>query len=298
MKDYFVWLLKTLTLIVIVLVLIPVMIGAIFGSLESDFNPIAGHNKNIVAVVEVTGVIESAREIVEQLHKQVADKDVKGVVLRINSPGGAVAPSQEIFSAVMKLKAQKPIVASMGNMAASGGLYSAVGASKVFCQPGTLTGSIGVIMNLPNFHDLAEKVGFKMMTIKSGKFKDVGNSFREMAPEEKELLEATINKVQDDFVNAVATGRGMEAAKVREFADGRVIIGTQAKELNLVDGFGDVYDAARAVFDLRGEPLAADEAPELVYPMDKLSQVRKFFDSISWIPRIFSRSLELQYLMP
>jgi protease-4 len=296
MKQYFLWLFKTLSLIVIFLVLIPLCIGALLMSGDSDIAAL-GSGRNKVAVIEVVGVIESSKEIVEQLYKQIEDDHIAGIVLRINSPGGAVAPSQEIHAAVEKLKLKKPIVASMGSVAASGGLYAAVGASKVFAQPGTMTGSIGVVMNLPNFSKIAETVGFEMVTVKSGKFKDVGNSFRDMQPEERALLEQMINAVQDDFVAAVARGRGIEEARVREFADGRIIVGSQAKSLKLIDAYGDVYDAARAVFELKGAPLAAEEQPTLIYSLDRFSGVRKFFDSVTSLPKLLSRTVELQYLM-
>jgi protease-4 len=296
MKQYFLWLFKVLSLVIIFFVLIPVLVGAAFLGGDAELAKLNSGSKR-VAVVEVTGVIESAKEIVEQLHEQIEDSRIEGIVLRVNSPGGAVAPSQEIHAAVERLKAKKPIVASMGSVAASGGLYAAVAASKVYCQPGTMTGSIGVVMNIPNFRKIAENIGFEMVTVKSGKFKDVGNSFREMSSEEKVFLEQMIDRVQDDFVGAVVKGRGLDEAKVREFADGRIIVGSQAKELKLVDGFGDVYDAARAVFELKGTPLAENEQPTLIYALDPLNHVRKFFDSIMRLPNLLNNSVELRYLM-
>lgn len=297
MKQYFLWLAKLITLVLIFLVFVPMVLGVMILATQKEIGSVSVQGDKLVAVVELTGMIESGKEIVEELHKQANDDKVKGIVLRINSPGGAVGPSQDIYSAVLKLKKKKPIVASMGALAASGGLYSAVAASKIYAQPGTLTGSIGVVMQLPNFTKIAEKVGFEMVTVKSGKFKDVGNSFREMTPDERAFLESTIQRVQDDFVTAVASGRNLSEEQVRRFADGRVIIGSQAKELKLIDEFGDVYDAARAVFDLLNEPLKTEEEPTLFYPMDKFGQFRKIFQSLS-IPSLFSRSMELRYVMP
>ncbi|MBN8550869.1 MAG: signal peptide peptidase SppA [Deltaproteobacteria bacterium] len=298
MKQYFVWLAKLLTLVVIFFVVVPLLMGGVLLATQKEMGSVSPEGDKLVAVIELNGIIESGKDIVEELHKQAADDKVKGIVLRINSPGGAVGPSQDIFSTVLKLKKKKPIVASMGSLAASGGLYSALGASKIYAQPGTLTGSIGVIMQLPNFTKIADKVGFEMVTVKSGKFKDVGNSFREMTPEDRAFLENTIARVQDEFVQAVATGRNLSVEKVRTFADGRVILGSQAKELKLIDEIGDVYDAARAVFDLRNEPLKSEEEPNIFYPMDKFGQFKRFFESISSIPQLFSRSMELRYMMP
>lgn len=299
MKQYFLWLAKLITIVFIFFVVVPLVLGAMVVATQKEIGTASvPEGEKLVAVIELTGIIESGKEVVEQLYKQASDDKVKGIVLRINSPGGAVGPSQDIYTAVMKLKKKKPIVASMGALAASGGLYSAVGASKIFAQPGTLTGSIGVIMQLPNFTKIAEKVGFEMVTVKSGKFKDVGNSFREMTPEDRAFLEATIARVQDDFVKAVATGRNLSEQQVRTFADGRVIVGSQAKELKLIDEFGDVYDAARAVFDIIKEPLKTDEEPTLFYPLDKFGQFRRLFESFSSIPQLFSRSMELRYVMP
>lgn len=297
-KQYILWLLKLITIVVIFVFVIPILLAASLGAGSGELSVADKQSGKLVAVIELVGIIDSSKDILENLYEQIADKDVAAVVLRINSPGGAVGPSQDIYSAVMKLKQQKPIVASMGAVAASGGLYSAVGASKVYCQPGTLTGSLGVIMNLPNFHRIAEKIGFEMMTVKSGKFKDVGNSFREMTEEERAFLQATIERVEEDFVQAVAKGRGLAVENVREFADGRVILGSQAKELKLVDDFGDVYDAARVALELSGVPLAAGEMPKLYYPMDKLSQVKRLFNAVDSLPNIFSSSMELKYLMP
>jgi len=298
MMQYFVWLAKLLTLVVIFFVVVPLLLGAMVIATQKEIGTVSPRGDKLVAVIELTGMLESGKEIVEELYKQASDDKVKGIVLRINSPGGAVAPSQDIYGAVMKLKKKKPIVASMGALAASGGLYSAIGASKVYAQPGTLTGSIGVIMQLPNFTKIAEKIGFEMVTVKSGKFKDVGNSFREMTEEDRAFLEETIQRVHTDFVKAVAEGRNLSEQEVRTFADGRVIIGSQAKELKLIDAFGDVHDAARSVFDILNEPLKTDEEPTIFYPMDKFGQFRKIFEVISAVPTLFSRSIELRYVMP
>ena len=264
-KNYFLWLFKFITVIIVILFVIPVIIAGIGAAVGSD----AKVGGNRVAVVELSGAIYESKDTLDQLYAQVNSKSIDGVVLRIDSPGGAVGPSQEIYETVKKLKKRKPIVVSMGSVAASGGLYSALGASKIFAQPGTLTGSIGVIMELPNVKGVAEKVGFSMNTIKSGALKDTGNMFRDMSEAEKEYLEKVAGQTHLDFIRAVMEGRSLNLDQVKSFADGRVIIGREAKELGLVDEMGDVYDAAREIYKLLGKPLADDADPKLYYPQDK-----------------------------
>ena len=281
MKEYFLWLAKFLTSIVVLVVLVPLALVATVAAVgqivsgETSGQPTKNPKKS-VAILELTGVIENSKDVIEQLYKQVKNDKVRGIVLRINSPGGAVGPSQEIYDTIKKLRAKKPIVASMDAVAASGGFYVAMGASKVYANPGTLTGSIGVIMQLPNFQKVADWAGVQMVTIKSGALKDVGNSFREMTPPEREFLEKTVHEVYEQFLTAVSESRGIDKDKARAFADGRVILGSQALELGLIDGFGGVYEAARAVFKELGEPLGDDEMPELVYPTER-------FKNLEWL---------------
>jgi len=297
MREYFIWLTKFITKLVIFFLIVPFSLFAIFFAAASSMDSSVPNDKRSVAVLELTGTIKDSKDVLEQLYKQAANDKVKGIVLRVDSPGGAIAPSQEIYSAVKTLKAKKPIVVSMGSVAASGGLYVSLGASRILAEPGTMTGSIGVIMQIPNFTKVANLVGVDFVTIKSGKLKDVGNSFRPMTDEEKQFLQSTILVAYEDFVKAVSEGRGIEISKVREFADGRVILGTQAKELNLIDGYGDLVDAARAVFEIRGEPLKADEQPKLFYPQGKFDELAKYLQSFSDISDFFSARMELQYLM-
>ena len=257
--------------------------------------------KNIgprVSVIELAGVIEDSSDVLRELYHAARDKDVKAIVLRIDSPGGAVAPSEEVYNAVRRLKAEKPIVVSMGSLAASGGLYSAVGASKIFCQPGTQTGSIGVVMQIPNFTSIANKVGFDMITVKSGALKDAGNQFRPMTEVERKFLEDTALKVHDGFIKAVAEGRNIPEDKVRSFADGRVLLGSEAKAYGLVDDFGDVYDAGREALKLAKFELKPDEVPNLVFVNEKKSFLQRALDSASSLPSLVKGSgiPSLQYL--
>jgi protease IV len=285
MKNYLNWLAKFLTAVLVSLFVVPFLLVGLVVAIGKATNSggddsLAG-GKAKVAVVEIKGVIMQSKEVVEQLYQQVSDESVKAIVLAIDSPGGAVGPSQDIYRTVQALKERKPIVAAMGTVAASGGLYSALGASKIYAQEGTLTGSIGVIMQIPNFSGVTEKVGFDMVTIKSGKLKDAGNSFRPMNEEERGFLQSTADQIQKNFVQAVVNGRGLSEDKVREFADGRVIVGARAKEIKLIDEVGGVYDAAREALTLAGVTLEKGEDPHLVYVEDKFAGFKKFFNALS-----------------
>ena len=206
-----------------------------------------------VAVVDVRGVISDAADTVEALdHLRQQDATI-GVVLRIDSPGGAVAPSQEIYDAVWRLRARKPVVASLGNVAASGGYYVASAADVVVADPGTLTGSIGAIMEVQNVATLAEKVGVSQTVVKSGRFKDVGQPLRAVTDEERALLQRMVDDVLGQFIDAVARGRGMEAGRVRALADGRLYSGAQARDVGLVDELGGLAEATRVAWSRAGQ---------------------------------------------
>ena len=209
-----------------------------------------------VALVNVSGTIASSPEneglfgtgggaerTVATLREAAADDSVAAIVLRINSPGGSAAASQEIYQEVMRCREAKPIIASMGDIAASGGYYIASGCDTIFANPATLTGSIGVIFMSADISHLLERLGTRMEVVKSGKFKDMASFARPMTPAERRLMQGLINDTYEQFVEAVAKGRGMPAARVRELADGRVYSGRQALRLKLVDKLGGLQDA-------------------------------------------------------
>ncbi len=199
---------------------------------------------NKIAIVRVENVIYSSDKIVERLMALKDEESVKGLVLRINSPGGGVAPSQEIFEAVRSFrKSGKPIVASMGSVAASGGYYIACAADTIMANPGTVTGSIGVIFEFPYIAELLKKIGVDFEVIKSGKFKDAGSPSRKLTEEERSLFQGVIDDTWDQFINAVATQRGLEIRKVKAIADGRIFTGRQALNAGLVDTLGTFEDA-------------------------------------------------------
>ncbi|BCM91707.1 putative signal peptide peptidase SppA [Abditibacteriota bacterium] len=216
-----------------------------------------------IGLIEVSGAITDqgakgllgagsaggAREFMEQTEKAEKDDSVKAVVIRINSPGGSASASQEMFEAVQRLRAKKPVICSMGDVAASGGYYIAAGCDKIYANPATLTGSIGVISEFPNYSELFRKVGLGATTIKSGKFKDAGNPARPLTAEEKQLFQDMVNSIFAEFKNDVvrgrkaATGGKLTAEKLASLATGRVFTGRQAKAALLVDENGGLYDA-------------------------------------------------------
>ncbi len=210
-----------------------------------------------VAVLPVTGLIADSDATIDQLKKFAKDSSVKAIVIRINSPGGGVGPSQEIYEEVRKLRGKKPVVSSMGAVAASGGYYIACGSQKIYANPGTITGSIGVIMQFVNVKELIEKIGIKGVVVKSGALKDAGSPLRDMTPEDRQYLQGVIDNVHGQFVHAVAEGRKLDEEAVRRIADGRVFSGEQAKVLGLVDVLGNQEDAvaeAARMAKIEGEP--------------------------------------------
>lgn len=227
--------------------------------------------KGRVALVKMEGVIGmdlDALSVIEELKQYRKDTSVKAVIVRLDSPGGVVAPSQEIYQELKKLQAKKPVVVSMGSLAASGGYYISVAAEKIVANPGTMTGSIGVIMELPNVQGLMDKVGIKTEVIKSGRHKDMASMFRSMTSEERALLQKLLDDVHDQFIEAVAEGRGMDEAKVRGLADGRVFTGRQALQLGFVDELGTLEDAvalAGKLGGIEGEPEVISKKPSFSF---------------------------------
>jgi protease-4 len=220
-----------------------------------DGNPLAKGDK--VAVIPVRGMISESEPVIEQLKKFGKDESVKAIVLRIESPGGGVGPSQEIYEEVKKVAVKKPVLTSMGALTASGGYYIACATQKVFANPGTMTGSIGVLMPFMNVRELAEKIGLRGMTVKSGEYKDIGSPLRDMKPDERALLQSVVDNVHLQFVNAVAEGRNLPREDVLRIADGRIFTGEQAKALGLVDALGNLEDAvaeAGKMGKIPGEP--------------------------------------------
>ena len=231
-----------------------------------------------VAVLPVTGLIADSEATIEQLKKFAKDDSVKAIVIRINSPGGGVGPSQEIYEEVKKLQGKKVVISSMGALAASGGYYIACATQKIFANPGTITGSIGVIMSFVSVKDLIGKIGVKGMTVKSGAFKDIGSPVRDMTPEEQKLLKDVVDNVHLQFVAAVSEGRKLDRNKVMEIADGRIFSGEQAKALGLVDALGNLEDAvaeAGKMANIEGEPRVVTPPKKKLSIMELLKEEAK-----------------------
>ncbi len=237
-----------------------------------------------IAVIKIEGVLTESFDIVEDIKRFKERADVKAVVLRIDSPGGAVVPAQEIYEEVKKLRAEKKVIASLGNMAASGGYYIACAAHEIVCNPGTLTGSIGVISEYMNIEKLMDKIGWRSSVVKSGQFKDLGNPMREMTREEKKLLQDLVDDIHQQFVQAVAEGRNMDIVAVQALSDGRVFTGQQAKVHGLVDRLGNFEDAVQRASELAG----IKGKPLVIYPEDKKHRLwrRLLGDMAEWISRL------------
>ncbi len=232
----------------------------------------AGTTGDAVGVVKITGLISTVSQvspffgaatgseaITAQIRKAAGDRSVKALVIRINSPGGSAVGSQEIYQAIQQYQqdTKRPVVASMGDMAASGGYYVAAPADQIMAAPATLTGSIGVIIETLEYHELLEKIGVSGNPITSGKYKDMGSGFRPMLPEERQLFKAMVDDVYDQFLGHVAEGRGMKKEEVKRLADGRVYTGRQAQKVGLVDELGTFRDAIKLAAKeagIKGEP--------------------------------------------
>jgi protease-4 len=229
-----------------------------------------------IALIRVEGVILDSQTTIGELKRFSENPSVKAIVIRIDSPGGGVVPSQEIYDAVKRIrnKNNKAVIASMGSVAASGGYYIAAATDRIVANPGTLTGSIGVIMETANVEGLLQKIGVEGVIIKSGKYKDVGSPLRKMSADERGLLQAVMDDVHKQFIEAVAEGRSLELRAAQALADGRVFTGRQAKEAKLVDELGDLEDAIQ----LAAEVVGIEGEPKVVEPRRRFS-LREILDS-------------------
>ncbi len=248
-----------------------------------------------IGVIEIKGVITNPDEVMDNLVDMGERDDIKAIVLRIDSPGGAVAPSQEIYREVIKIKEEKKkkVVASVGSVAASGGYYIAVASNRIIANQGSITGSIGVIAEFANVEELLGKIGIKGYVIKSGKFKDIGSPLREMSEEERSLLQGVINDIYTQFVEAVSDNRDIPVDKVKRLADGRVFTGRQALKLGLIDGIGNFRDAVKVAAEMVG----IKGKPTLVYPPKKekglwwllfgesMESIYRYIETLLYVPQ-------------
>ena len=263
---------------------------------RSDSLQVVGPDK--VALVRIEGLLVTSEKVVEEVNDYADDASIKAIILRIDSPGGGVVASQEIYNAVKNARKEgKKVVASMGSVAASGGYYIAAAADKIVANPGTLTGSIGVIMEFASVEKLLEKIGVKGMVVKAGEYKDMGSPFRDMTDQEKKLLQGVIDDVHAQFIDAVAEGRNLPVADVKAIADGRIFTGRQALALKLVDRMGDLSESiqfAGALAGIKGKPRIVEKKKKIPF-LDYFKE-----ETATWISEVISRgfsrnSVSLQY---
>jgi protease-4 len=244
-------------LVLIILMVTVLFLGTVMAIILKFFGPSSGLKfGEKIAVIPIKGAITDSEPIVSQLVKFKNDKRIKAIILRIDSPGGGVGPSQEIYREIRKTIKTKKVIASMGSLAASGGYYTASAANKIVANPGTITGSIGVIIQYFELEELFKKIGVRMEVLKSGEFKDIGHPHRKLSKRDKEMIRGLITDIQKQFVSAVARGRGLSVEHVQEVADGRILTGANAKELGLVDALGnfqDAVDLAKKMVGIKGE---------------------------------------------
>ena len=250
-----------------------------FGSkmVSSDFRYSKASSHGNIGIVEINGIILSSKKIIQNIKTFRDDDSIKAIILRIDSPGGGIGPSQEIYREVMKTKRDKKIITSMGSVAASGGYYIASATNKIIANAGTLTGSIGVIMEYANIEEIAKKIGISPVVIKSGKFKDIGSPLRELNDSERKVLQDLVNELHLQFVNDAAKARGIDVETMLTLADGRVYSGQKALDLNLIDRLGNLDDAVQWVGELAG----IKEELKPVYPKeDKITFIKRLADTL------------------
>ncbi|MBN2225709.1 MAG: signal peptide peptidase SppA [Deltaproteobacteria bacterium] len=281
--------------IAVILTCFVIIVAGVWGIVSFVMTGIAPFTKS-VAVIEVKGVIADSEEIIKQIKEYKENSNVAAVVLRVNSPGGSAAASQEIYEELKKLAKEKILVVSMGDVAASGGYYISVAADFIYANPATTTGSIGVIAEMLNIEEALNHLGIKGIVIKSGKFKDTFSPLRPMTEEERVFLQEYIDDIFHQFVKDVADGRKLPESEIIKIADGRIITGQQALKLKLIDGLGNMEDAIDKAAELAG----IEGKPNVIYPEKKrpsllsilLSEVRGGLSE-----RISDRNFRAEYRM-
>ncbi len=257
------------------------------GLRSSDINAL-GRRGDKVGVIEIIGVISESSHVIQNLKKLREEDTVKAIVIRIDSPGGAVGPSQEIFREIQKTIEFKKVIASMGTVAASGGYYIASAANGIVANPGSITGSLGVVMGYANFEQILKKIGLTPVVIKSGEYKDTGSPTRAMTTRERLLLQDFVNKIHNQFVQDVARGRKMAAAEVARLADGRIFTGEEALELGLVDRLGNLEDSIEWAGRLGG---IKGDVPAVFIQEKKFSILKYLADST--LQELFDKAVNM-----
>ncbi|SLM32989.1 putative enzyme [Desulfamplus magnetovallimortis] len=254
-----------------------IIVGGGAALVNSGFAGIEKKGEGNVGIVEINGAIISSKEIIDQIKDFREKSSIKAIVVRINSPGGSVGPSQEIYREIIKTRKFKTVIASLGSVAASGGYYAASSCDGIMANPGTITGSIGVIMEYANFQELAEKIGLSPVVIKSGEFKDIGSPMREISENERSILQGVVDEIHMQFVRDAALGRNIETESMAKYADGRIYTGESALDLQLIDRLGNLDDAV----EWAGEIAGIEGKVKAVYPEeDKAEFLRKLVQSL------------------
>ncbi|WP_457552442.1 signal peptide peptidase SppA [Desulfobacula sp.] len=245
--------------------------------LDMPFSQNFASSEGNIGIVEINGVILSSKKIIQDINTFRKEDAIKAIVLRIDSPGGGIGPSQEIYREIMKTRMEKKIITSMGSVAASGGYYIASATNKIVANPGTITGSIGVIMEYANIMEVAKKIGISPIVIKSGEFKDMGSPVRALKDSEKKIFQALVDELHIQFVNDAAKARNIDVSTMSKLADGRVYTGKKALELKLIDRLGNLDDAVRWA----GEMAHIKGELRPVYPReDKITFFRKLANTL------------------
>ncbi len=268
---------KVFELVFSIIFTIVILIGLIIVISKIQTKEVKITSENSIGVIKLNTIIRDSSDFIKNLKDFVENKKIKAVVVKINSPGGAVVPSQEIYREIIKLKKKKKIYAYIQSLGASGAYYVASATDKIFANPGSVIGSIGVIIEFTNIKELLNKIGIKGITIKSGKFKDVGNPTREMTDEEKEYLKGLIMNVYNQFLKDVSNARKIPIEKLKKIADGRVFTGEEGVKLGLVDklgNFDDVVDYIKKELKIKGKL-------EIVYPEEKKPLYKQIVEGIS-----------------
>ncbi len=279
------------SIIFTIVILAVIIVGIIYLISKMESKKFKITSENSIGVIKIESIIRDSSKIIKNLKKFTKNKKIKAIILKINSPGGAVVPSQEIYREIIRLKKQKKIFAYIQSVGASGAYYIASACDKIFANPGSIVGSIGVIAEFINVKELLEKIGIKSITIKSGKFKDTGNPDREMTEEEREYLKGLVMNIYNQFLLDVSKSRNIPIENLKKIADGRVFTGKDALKLKLVDklgNFDDVIDYVKNICKIKGEP-------QIVYPKESKSILREVVDSIEEFIH-FKEKVKFMYL--
>jgi len=279
---------------IIILGVIGLVILALFYNINWSVKSSERYSRGNVAVIDIKGMIISAEKIAAQINKFRLNSSIKGMIIRIDSPGGGSAAFQELYTEIRRVRESGiPVVASIASVGASGGYYAALGASKIIANPASITGSIGVIVDFPVAVELMEKIGITMQTVKSGDYKDVGSPYRDFTTEDEKQLEIVVQDIYNQFVNTVEIERGIDKKELLKISDGRIFTGSQALEYGLIDTLGTFEDAVLMI----GEMAGIDKRPKLVFSEKQtMTLFDLLFTDIEEVISMFASIPALNYL--